>query len=104
MATINGNNYSTVKGVYFVDGHFAIQQNGVWVDVKSGELVPGTKGEKGDRGPQGPKGDRGPKGDKGDRGATGPRGDKGPKGDPGNNISMKGSADTISELEDIANP
>ena len=104
MANINGANYSVVKGVYYVDGHFAIQQNGVWIDVKSEELIPGTKGEKGDRGPRGFQGDKGPKGDKGERGAQGPRGDKGAKGDPGNNIVLKGSVDFIYDLEDIENP
>ena len=98
---INKDEYSRLKSVYFVDGHLAIFDNGKWIDVTSGELVPGTKGSKGDRGPVGPQGPKGPKGDRGPRGLQGLRGDRGPKGDPGTAIKIKGTVDHLEDLESL---
>lgn len=68
----------------------------------------GPKGDTGNTGPQGPKGDTGPQGPKGDTGDTGPQGPKGdtgetgpqgPKGDTGTGLNIKGTYETLYELE-----
>lgn len=58
----------------------------------------GEQGEQGEPGPEGPRGLQGPKGDKGEQGP------QGEKGSDGTSVTIKGSVDNKSELDNISSP
>ena len=68
----------------------------------------GAPGATGPQGPEGPRGPQGPKGDKGDpgndgaqgeRGPAGPQGPVGPQGPQGTGVTIKGSYNSLQDLE-----
>lgn len=68
---------------------------------KTGDTGPtGPKGETGATGPAGPEGPQGEKGEKGDKGDPGDTGPVGPKGEDGTGITILGSYDSESALND----
>ena len=60
---------------------------------------PGAKGEKGEQGIQGPSGPQGPAGPQGEVGPQGPVGPAGPQGPQGTGVTIKGSYDSLQDLE-----
>ena len=62
----------------------------------------GPQGERGPIGPQGPKGDKGDPGNdgaQGEQGPRGPEGPQGPQGPQGTGVTIKGSYDSLQDLE-----
>ncbi|ASN72269.1 putative tailspike protein [uncultured Caudovirales phage] len=75
------------------------EQEYIYVDLRGAQGEKGERGEQGEQGIQGIQGVHGIQGERGERGEKGEQGERGEKGESGTGINIKGSYDTLEELQ-----
>ncbi|WP_291568525.1 BppU family phage baseplate upper protein [Clostridium sp. UBA2485] len=75
------------------------EQEYIYVDLQGAQGEKGERGEQGEQGIQGIQGLQGIQGERGEKGEKGEQGERGEKGEPGTGINIKGSYDSLEELQ-----